>query len=487
MNDVVPFAVAVTLVAVVLSLAVVANRIAERTRVPAPAMFLVGAAVASDLVPAWADLSPEVVQRIVTIALVAVLFDGGMHIGWRRFRTSAAAIAWIGVAGTFATAAAVAGLCHVLFGLSWLTSLLIGTALAPTDPAVVFAVLGKKEISGRASTILEGESGANDPVGIALMAAILAAGAATGWHAVGVGAAEFVEQMLLGGVLGVAGGLGLSVFVRRVRLPHPGLYPVRTLAAAAVIYGVTTVVGGSGFLAVFIAGILVGDVGMPFKADVRRFHSSLASLGEIVAFTVLGLTVSLRSLPQGHAWQIGLAVAVLLALVVRPVVLVVLMARVRLDRGERVFVLWAGLKGAVPILLGTFVLASGVAETERIYDIIFVAVAFSVIVQGGLVPWVAARCRIPMRDTELHPWSLDLRFRDEPRGLARHVVGEGSAADGTPLRDLHGRVWVSLVTRDGQLVPLGSDTVLRAGDQIVVHVDPASGDIDPVALFGAPR
>jgi cell volume regulation protein A len=488
MSDVVPFAETVALVAVILMLTVMGNRIAEKSRIPAPAMFLVGAAIASDLMPAWGHISPQVVQRIVTVALIAVLFDGGMHIGWRRFRTSAAAIAWIGVAGTFATAAAVAGLAHLLFGLSWQVSLLIGTALAPTDPAVVFAVLGKREIAGRSATILEGESGANDPVGIALMAAIIAAGGATGWHAVGIGAEEFLRQILVGAVVGVAGGFGLAWFIRRVRLPNQGLYPLRTLAGAAVIYGLGTIVGGSGFLAVFIAGILVGDVAIPFQADVRRFHSSLASLGEIVAFTVLGLTVSLSSLPNGHAWQIGLILAVLLAVLVRPLLVGLLTARIRLARGERIFVLWAGLKGAVPILLGTFVVASGVPDAGRTYDIIFVAVAFSVIVQGGLVPWVARRCDVPMRQTELRPWALDVRFRNQPQNLLSRVVAEGSPADGTSLRAIHhDRLWISMVIRDGQMVTLTGDTVLRAGDHIYLQVENDAQAEDPATVFGIPQ
>ncbi len=205
---------------------------------------------------------------------------------------------WLGVAGTVVTAAALAALCHLLFGLDWRTSLLIGTALSPTDPAVVFSVLGRREIAGRSGTLLEGGSGANDPVGIAL--------------------------------------------------------------------------------------------------KVRSFHGALSSLGEISVFVVLGLTVSLRSLPAGHAWLIGLVLAVLLALLVRPLLVGALLLPVRLTWGERGFVLWAGLKGAVPILLGTFVVAAGGSGTTRVYDIIFVVVLFSVIVQGGLVPRVAGRLGVQM-------------------------------------------------------------------------------------------
>ncbi len=250
--------------------------------------------------------------------------------------------------------------------------------------------------------ILEGESGANDPVGIALMVALLAASGASGLGAVWTGVGEFALQMVVGAAVGIAGGFGLSLFIRRVPfLPSEGLYALRTLASVFVIYGVATFAHGSGFLAVFVAGIILGDVRAPYKREIERFHGSLASLGEIVAFTVLGLTVSLRSLPDGHAWQIGLVLAVLLAFLVRPLLVGILLLPVKLHwGGERIFVLWSGLKGAVPILLGTFVLASGLPGATQIYDIIFVVVAFSVIVQGGLVPFLAHKAGVPMRLVE---------------------------------------------------------------------------------------
>ena len=165
------FAVVVLIAAVVASVAVASHRLTERTRIPAPALFLVAAAIASDVFPSLTPGSVTVTQDVVTVALVALLFDGGMNIGWRRFRTTAGAIVWTGVVGTFLTAAGVTAAAHWLAGFSWQGALLLGAALSPTDPAVVFSVLGRREISGRSGTLLEGESGANDPVGISLMAA----------------------------------------------------------------------------------------------------------------------------------------------------------------------------------------------------------------------------------------------------------------------------------------------------------------------------
>jgi cell volume regulation protein A len=483
MRDVEHFALLVLVVGAAIIAAVLLNRISERIRVPAPAIFLVGAALASDVVPALGEPSVTTVQRVVSVALVVILFDGGMHIGWQRFRGAAGPVVWVGVAGTFVTAAALAALAHVLFGLDWRSALLLGTALAPTDPAVVFSVLGRREIAGRSGTILEGESGANDPVGIALMASLLAAGPAAGLDAAGPIAGEFLVQLAVGAVVGMAGGWLLVVSMRRLPLPSEGLYPLRVLAGALVIYGAATVAHGSGFLAVFVAGILAGDARAPYKGEIERFHAALASLAEIVAFLVLGLTVGLHTLPDSGALGVGLILAVLLTVVVRPLLVGLLLLPVRLAWGERLFVLWAGLKGAVPILLGSFLLTAGVPDAPRLYAIVVVVVAFSVVVQGSLVPTVAARLGVPMRTVEPEPWSLGVRFRQEPRGLRRHVVAPGSPADGCRIGDLKvgEDLWISFVIRDDQPVPVRGSTVLRAGDEILALTDPERGpDLAPI-------
>jgi potassium/hydrogen antiporter len=486
MHDVDTFAVVIASAAVAAVAAVMSNWVSERIRVPAPVIFLLVAAVASDLYPPLGHLSVEAVQRIVTLALAVILFDGGLNIGRGRFRAALGPVVWIGVVGTFVTAAAVAALAHYLFAFDWRVALLLGTALAPTDPAVVFSVLGRREVAGRAGTILEGESGANDPVGIALMIALLTA-TGTGSRVVLTGAVTFVLQMVVGAAVGVVGGSLLLAFMRRVPLPSAGLYPIRVLACALALYGLATLAHGSGFLAVFVAGLLIGDERAPYKAEIERFHSSLASLGEIVAFTVLGLSVRLADLPSKRIWLIGLVLAVLLVVVVRPVLVGVLTIPLALDRSERIFILFAGLKGAVPILLGTFILsAGGFADPLRVYDVIFVVVALSVLVQGSLVPVVARRVGLRMRFREPEPWAVGLRLRDEPQGLRRYVVSRGAVADGSTVGELPltENVWVSIVTRAGRLVPIRDDTVLRAGDEVLAITDPENDDAE--AIFTRP-
>jgi cell volume regulation protein A len=397
MQEVLHFGAIVLLVSGAFTLAVLANRVSERLRVPAAGLFLLAAAIASDIWPALGDaLSIRDVERIAVLALIVILFDGGMRVGWTRFRESAVPIVSLGLLGTFATAGLMTLAAHLLLGFKWQTAGLLGAALAPTDPAVMFSVFGRSEIAGRTGTILEGESGANDPVGIALMLAAisLAQTDSTSFaHAVG----DFFLQLGVGIAIGALGAFALLQLIRRIVLPNPALYPLRTLAFAGVIYGLATVAHGSGFLAVYIAGILIGDADIPAKRGIERFHTSLASLAEIVVFVALGLTIDLTALGTNHRWLDGLVLAVVLAFVARPLAVGPLLLPARLANGERLFIMWSGLKGAVPILLASFAVLAPVDEADRIYGIVFVVVAFSVILQGASIPYAARRLRIPMR------------------------------------------------------------------------------------------
>jgi cell volume regulation protein A len=398
MEEIADFGSVLLVVSAGVALAVYAFKLTERISVPAPALFLVIAAVVSDVFPSLQD-HIDTVERIGVVALVVILFDGGMHIGWRRFRESAVPIAVLGVLGTFATAAIVAVFAHYVLGFSWITSWLLGAAIAPTDPAVMFSVLGNREVSGRTGTILEGESGANDPVGIALMIGLIEFATADDGSVWEVGRV-FALQMAVGLLVGILGAQGLGRLMHGLSLPRSGLYPIGVLACGFVIYGVAAVLGGSGFLAVFVAGILIGDANAPQQRAIEGFHTSLASLAEIAVFVALGLTIELDDLADGRLWVEGLALALIVGFVARPLTVGPMLFPARLRVGERLFVVWSGLKGAVPILLAAFALSAGVDDGERIYDLVFIVVAFSVIVQGSAIPLVARRLNVPMRVAE---------------------------------------------------------------------------------------
>lgn len=394
MDDSVQFGALVLATAVAGLLAVQSHRLSERIRVPTPALFLVAAAVAGHWVP---EPQHQTVERVVTVALVVILFDGGLHIGASRFRSAAGGILALGVVGTFVTVAGAALLAHTLLDVSWYLSVLLATAVAPTDPAVVFSVLGQREIEGRTGTLLEGESGANDPVGIALMAGLLGAGSLSA-GALGHATGTFALQMGVGLAVGVLGAKAYLQLVRRLPLPAEGLYPVRSLLGAGVLFGLAAVLHGSGFLAVFVAGVLLGEQRAPYREEVRHFHAALASLGEAVAFAFLGLTVDLEVLGRTDVWLPGLVLGLLLAVVVRPLLGAPLLARSGLTRGERWFVLLSGLKGAVPLLLGSFLLTE--QHGDRLYGVVVVVVLVSVVGQGSLVPTLARRLGVGMRAKE---------------------------------------------------------------------------------------
>jgi cell volume regulation protein A len=461
--EITDFGIIVLVVSAGVFLAVLSMRLADRFSVPNAALFLCATGVLAASSETVRDLLEiQTVERIGVVALIVILFDGGLHIGLARFRRSAVPILALGTLGTFATAGLVALAAHYVLGLDWIVAGLIGAAIAPTDPAVTFSVLGGREIRGRSGTILEGEAGTNDPVGIALMIGMIEL-ATEDDAGFGVVVEEFVLEMGIGLGVGVAGALLLLPVMRGVRLPAPALYPLRVLAGAGIIYGLAAVAHGSGFLAVFVAGVLLGDVAAPRKGEIESFHTSLAALAEIGAFAALGLSVGYSDLDDASVWVEGLVLAVLLAFVVRPLALAPLLAATRLQRGEKLFVVWGGLKGAVPILLGSLAVLEGVDESARIYGIIFVVVLFSVFVQGTTVPYAATRLRVPFR-----------RVDHDLAEVVEFVVREDAYANGRQLGELPlgATAWVGVLIRDGRPEPFGPGTVLRPGDRVHVYCQP---------------
>jgi cell volume regulation protein A len=397
MPEIADFALLVLLVAGALVLAILSTRIADRLPLPAPVLFLVAAAVAASVSDqVGSALSMRTVERIAVVALVVILLNGGLDIGWSRLRRSAGPVLSAGIFGTFLTAGVVALAAHALLGLSWTLSGIVGAALAPTDPAVVFSVLGGREIEGRSGTVLEGEAGVNDPAGIALMLGMIEVATHPDASLLVI-LREFAVAMGLGVVFGLAATRAILPLLQRLRLSSEELHPVLVLLLALVLYGVTSLVDGSGFLAVFILGLLLADASVAYKPQIERFSASLASLAEIVVFMALGLTIDLGSIP-GQTWLDGLVLVLVLALVARPLTVLLTLTPFDLSRAELAFLAWSGLKGAVPILLAALATIAGVTGADAVYPLVFVVVLVSVSVQGGLVPHVARLLGIPMRE-----------------------------------------------------------------------------------------
>jgi cell volume regulation protein A len=465
LSEITDFGLVVLAVSVAILAALICMRFAERLSIPFAALILVlTALIASASTYVQSALSIAEVQDVATVALVVILFDGGLQIGAARFRKSLRPILTLGVLGTFLTAGGVAVAARYVLGFSWIEAGLVGAAIAPTDPAVTFSVFAGREIRGRSGSILQGEAGMNDPVGIALMIGMIELAQepdGSFWIVV----REFAVQMTVGLGVGVAGALLARPVLSRVRLPGLALYPIRILAVAGIVFGIATVAGGSGFLAAFVAGVLLGDASVLRKGEIESFLSSIGVLAEIAVFIALGVTITEADLALGTVAD-GLVLAVILAFLVRPLVVVPLLLPERLTRGERLFMSWGGLKGAVPILLGALTLLAGVEDAASIYGIVFVVVLFSVIVQGSTVPYVARRLRI--------------RFRRIDHDLAEvrdFVVAERSFANGRRIRELPlgERAWLGVLIRDGRPRPIDDKLVLASGDRVHVYAQPEDG------------
>lgn len=463
--EITDFAGPLTLVVAGLVLAVLATSVTGRLPIPTPALFLAGAAIASDVVPSLReDIGTITVERVAVVALIVILFNGGRDIGAHRLRRSLGDVSAIGLLGTFATAGALALTATIVLGLDWPVAGVLGAALAPTDPAVMFAVLGRREVGGRSGTVLEGEAGINDPAGIALLLGMVEVATHPG-SSMFVVVKEFALEMGIGVTLGLIGGKLLISALGRLRLGDSGLYPVFALATAGLLYGLTSLAGGSGFSAVFVAGLLLGDARLPYAGEIDHFTVSLASLAEVAVFLALGLTIDIAVIAS-EDWLAGVVIFMVMAVLVRPLVVVLTLVRSALSWPEKAFIAWSGLKGAVPILLATFAVLGGVPDNQRIYDVVFVVVLASVVIQGGMVPTIAARLRIPMQLQPELPWELSVRLAEPPRDRVELTVEPGSPADGGRLHalPLGDRAWVTLVVRGAHAVPPRPDLTLRAGD-----------------------
>lgn len=476
--EITTFASPLALVAGGLALAVLGSALTGRVPVPAPLVFLVAAAAISDLWPGlYGDLSIITVERVAVLALIVILLSGGMDIGATRLRRSLGDITALGVLGTFATAGGVALAAHLVLGLDWKVAGVLGAALAPTDPAVMFSVLGGREIGGRSGTVLEGEAGVNDPAGIALLLGMVEVATHSGTSLLVV-LREFALEMGIGAVAGVAGGLVLVRIVQRVSLPVRGQYPVLVLTGAGLLYAGTALCGGSGFLAVFIAGLLLADATVPYRGDVERFVTGLSNLAEVAVFLALGLTIDVGGIPA-RDWLGGLLLTLALVLAIRPPVVFASLARSRLGRNEKAFVAFSGLKGAVPILLAAFAILGGVPDAARLYDLVFVVVLLSVGLQGTMVGAVAGRLGIPMATHARLPWELSVQLAERPDDHLELVVQPGAWADGRRLEELPlgTDVWVTVIVRRDAAVPARPDTQLQAEDLVLV-LGPGSRELE---------
>jgi cell volume regulation protein A len=440
---------------------------ADRVRVPGLLLFLgLGILVGSEGIGGVEFDDVSAAQTAGTIGLVLILFEGGLTAGWHEIRPVLRTAIGLATAGTFLTAMA-AGLAAIwIFDLSVLQGLILGSAVAATDSAAIFAVLRGSQLERRLARTLEGESGMNDPVAL-----LLVIGFGEWILDPSYGAADmalaFVVKLALGAALGLAAGWFARRAIARVELPTQGLYPVATLATAALSYGVAEVAGGSGFLAVYVTALVLGTGFLPARSTVVSFHQGLGWLAQIGLFFLLGLLVF-----PAELWDVagkGLLLSVLLIFVARPLATMLVTLPARLNLRERTMLGWAGLRGAIPIWLATFPVVSGVAESTLIFDVVFFVVLTSTLIQGATIEPLARWLGVTSTEPALPEPVADVGMVRELGGeLVAWRVHEGDAAAGLLVRELGlpREALVHLIVRDGRAIAPRGSTRIEAGDEL---------------------
>lgn len=459
---------------VLLLLGLLASKVSARLGVPALLLFMgLGMLAGSEGLGGIEFSDFELAQSVGVVALAFILFAGGLDTEWPRVRRLLGPGAALASLGTLVTALVTGVAAAWILDLSLVAGLLLGAIVSSTDAAAVFAILRSKSVGlkGDLRPLLELESGSNDP-----MAVFLTVGALELLTVPEAGAVDllllFVRQMSVGAVIGYLVGRGAVLAVNKVRLGYEGLYPVGLIATVLLTYGVTDLLEGSGFLAVYTAGIVMSRSPFLHKRSLMRFSDGLAWLMQIAMFLVLGLLVFPSQLAPvaGRA----LAVSAVLIFVARPLAVALLLAPTRFGLRETALAAWVGLRGAVPIILATFPLVEGIPQAALIFNVVFFIVLASVLVQGTTVSWVARLLRVdaPPPRQDSYPVLL-VESKDGSLELDEVIVPDGSPAAGRPIVDLPlpDEALVVLVGRGENFVMPQGSTVLLAGDNVFVLGD----------------
>jgi len=483
-----PYATGIWLAAAggLLLLAGLLSPVSRRLGIPALLIFLVlGMAAGSFGIGGIPFDDYALAFRLGTIALVLILFDGGLNTAPAALRTAGSRALVLATMGVVLTAGGVAGVARLL-GFSWPVALVIGSVVSSTDAAAVFSVLrgSGMRLEARTAATLEVESGLNDPVAVLLT--IAATDVALGRHttvwAITLGC---LLSLAVGTVAGLACGWGGLRILRRIQLPATGMYPVLTVAIGFAAFGVATLLDGSGFLAVYLTAMVIGAGSLPYRSSVRVVHDGLAWLAQLSMFLMLGLLTF-----PSHMWSLadeGLILAAALAFVVRPLAVLLLLAPFVASLAERWFVAWVGLRGAVPVVLATYPVLARVPEGEAIFHLVFFITLASSLLPGATVAALARRLGLGHMGDPLPRASIELvSRRDYPGEFVWYAVSHASAVAGAAVRDLPlpETCLLVLILRRDMLVPARGDTVLREDDEVCVFVPAGERPLLDL-LFGA--
>jgi potassium/hydrogen antiporter len=462
----------VLLASVLLVLAVVVASFSHRVQAPSALLFLgLGMLVGDEGLGLITLSDPGVVQDVGVIALLVILFEGGLTTKPTDLRRAAGPGGLLATLGVLITAAITGAGAWLLLDIQPLTAALLGSVVASTDAAAVFSTLRTVRLPWRLAAILKTESGANDPLAVVLTLGLLEV-----WMRQ-PGPGELVLFAVLQPLSGIAAGVGVGLLgvavLTRVRLPADGLYPVLALAFAGVAYGVAQFGRGSGFLAVYVAGLIIGGLVRRRRRGIRDFHEGLANAAEIGLFLVLGLLVFPSRLPAVAIT--GLLVAGILTFVARPLATAACLAPFRVPWRHQAVVAWGGLRGAVPIVLATFPITAGFPEGRILFDVVFFVVLVSTLVQGSTVGRLVGWLGITGARPAWAPVAEALPIDEIEADMVEVIVSDDLPIAGRWLRDVplpEGMLMAAIVREERVIVPRGDATLLSADVLLIVVQDP---------------
>ena len=466
-----------------LAAALAASLIAGRLRLPGLVLFLgLGMLVGTDGFD-WIDFEDfHLAESIGVIALALILFEGGLTAGWSEIRPVLRPAVGLALIGTVITAVVTGFAASWLFGFSTVQGLLLGSIVASTDGAAVFSLLRGSGLRRRLERTLEGEAGFNDPIAVLLVLGFIE------WlKQPDYGIADmlllFVQQLGIGLVAGVAVGYLAREAFARVRLSSPGLYPVASLAAAALAFGLAAALHGSGFLAVYLCGLALGSSSLPARRTVTAFHEGLAWVAQLGMFLTLGLLVFPSDLDE--IAEKGTLLALVVVFLARPLATLASTLGSGFEPREKVLLGWAGLRGAVPVVLAIFPVIEGVDPDKELFNIVFFAVVLSTLLQGTTIEPVARWLRVTTDEPQRSPSVLEVgTVRELGADVVEHLIRPGDAAEGARLRDLGlpRDALVSLIVRGEEAVLPRGSTRLEPGDRLLVLVRREVADMLPELL-----
>jgi potassium/hydrogen antiporter len=445
--------------------------LADRVRIPGLLLFLgLGMLAGSEGIGGIEFDDAELARTLGTIALVLILFEGGLTAGWSEIRPVLGTAASLATVGTVVTAV-IAGLGAMwIFDLDTLEGLLVGAAVAATDSAAIFTVLRRSTLEKRLARSLEGESGMNDPVALLLVIGFI------DWiqqpdYGLADMAGSLVLKLALGAAIGLALGRLAVAALNKVRLPTDGIYPVATIAIAALAYGLAEVAHGSGLLATYLTALALGSGNIPARRTIVAFHEGVGWVAQIGLFVLLGLLVFPSTLDD--ALLEGLALSALLILVARPLAAFAATVLSPLRLSERAMLGWAGLRGATPIWLATFPVVAGVGNSEDLFAIVFFVVVTSTLIQGASFEPLARRLGLTTSEPSLPRRLLESgRIRRMGGDVIAYRLRPGAAAGGHLVRELGlpREALVNVIVRDGRAIPPRGSTEVREGDELHILV-----------------